>query len=111
MVMLVFDIIILLYGVYAVISAVRMKKTGIPSAILLSREETGKVRNEKEFCRCMVQPTVTLGIMGILYSVVTLLNRYVFKQGLVELFGVVCFLIVCGWYVKELRKAKERYVS
>lgn len=109
-IMLIFDIVILLYGVYAAASAVRMKKTGIPSAILLSKEESGRVRNAKEFCGCMYQPTLIFGVLGCLYGVVALLNQYVFRQSLIEIFGVVCFLIVCGWYVKELRKAKERYV-
>lgn len=110
-IMLLFDIIILVYGVYGIFSAVRMKNTGIPSAILVSRDEINKVKNAKEFCNKMYQPTLVFGAMACIYSLLEVLNQYVIKQALVDIFGVVCFLIVCAWYVKELRKVKEKHVS
>lgn len=109
-IMFLFDIIILVYGIYGVFSAVRMKNTGIPSAILVSKDELPKVKNAKEFCNKMYQPTIIFGGMACLFGGTQILNQYVIKRALVDILGVVCFLIVCAWYVKELRKAKEGHL-
>ena len=45
MIVLIFDMIIFIFGADALYAAVRMKKTGVPSAILIPKEEQGKVKN------------------------------------------------------------------
>lgn len=106
-IMFVFDLIILVLGVFWIISAVHMKNTGIPSPILIAKEELPKIKHPEKFCRLMCRPTVILGVIACLYSGADLFNRFVTKLPFVDLFGVVCFLIVCTWYVKEMRAAKE----
>lgn len=108
--MLIFDILILILGVYGIVSAVHMKNTGIPSAILISKQELPRVRNAKEFCKRMYQPTIVFSSIAVLYGVVDLLNQYVLKLPYVDLLGIVCFLIVCAWFVRELNKVKGDYV-
>lgn len=109
-IMLLFDIIILVYGFYGIFSGVRMKSTGIPSAILVSKDELPKVKNAEEFCNKMYQPTIIFGGMACLFGILQILNQYVIKRALADILGVACFLIVCAWYVKELRKAKEGHL-
>lgn len=105
--MLLFDVLILILGFYGMFSAVRMKNTGIPSAILMSRDELVKIRNAKEFCARMYRPTMIFSAMAFLYGALDILNQYVLKLPYADIIGVVCFLIVCLWFVRELRKVKE----
>lgn len=109
-VVLVFDIIICILGVNAILSALRMKKTGIPSSILIPGEEQFKIRNKEVFCEKMYQPTVLFGVMICLYGVVDVLNSYVIRVAYVDLVCMGCFLIVCAWYLKKLRDVKEMHM-
>lgn len=109
-IMLIFDLIIFGYGLYGVLSAIRMKKTGIPSTILVSKEELPKIKNPQKFCQKMYQPTVVFGCMACVFGGIEVVNQYVIKRAFVDILGVVCFLIVCAWYVKEMRRAKEEHL-
>lgn len=106
-VVLVFDIIILILGADALLSALRMKKTGVPSAILIPRQEQADIRDKKAFCEKMYQPTVLFGVMICLYGVMDILNNYVIRVAYIDFITIACFLIVCAWYLKKLRVAKE----
>lgn len=108
-IMLVYDVIILICGLYGIVSAVQMKKSGIPSAILVSKEEAGNMKQAAKFCDAMYHPTIIFGGMACLYGLAALLNQYVFKQMFVEILGIVCFLFVCVWYLKKLRTAKDHF--
>ena len=110
MIVLLFDIIILILGINAILSAVRMKKTGIPSAILIPKEEQGRVRNAKEFCEKLYQPTILFGIMICLYGAADILNSQVIKLPALDLLSMACFLSVCIWYVRKLREVKGEHV-
>lgn len=109
-VVLVFDIIILIFGMNALLNALRMKKTGIPSAILIPKQEQPKIKNREAFCEKMYQPTILFGIMICLYGIMDILNNYVIRMMYVDLISIVCFLIVCAWYVKKLREVKEAHM-
>lgn len=109
-IVLVFDIIILILGLDALFSAVRVKKTGIPSAILIPREEQDRIRNKEAFCGKMYQPTILFGIIICLYGVADLLNRNVLKLPFVDLLSIACFLIVCVWYLRKLREVKGEHL-
>ena len=110
-IMLLFDAIIFIYGAYAIISGIRMKTTHVPSAILLAKNELYKVKNAKDFCICMSRPTVVFGAAACIYSILDVTNQFWFRIIAVDMVALVCFFIVCGWYVKELRKEKEKYVA
>ncbi len=108
-IMLVYDVLILICGLYGIYSAVQMKKTGIPSAILISKEESGNMKQAEKFCDAMYHPTILFGAVACLYSLAALLNQYFFKQFVIEILGIVCFLLVCAWFLKKMRIAKDNF--
>lgn len=110
MIVLIFDVIIFIFGADALYAAVRMKKTGVPSAILIPKEEQAKVKNPEKFCQKMYQPTIMFGLMICLYAAADFINRRVFQAPAVDLLGMACFFIVCIWYVKKLREVKGAHV-
>ncbi|KAI4447064.1 hypothetical protein C823_001583 [Eubacterium plexicaudatum ASF492] len=109
-IVLIFDLIILMFGAVAIYAAVRMKKTGEPSAILIPKEEQQKVRNAEQFCTKMYQPTILFGLLICLYGAVDIWNRQMLKAPALDLLSIACFLIVCIWYVRKLREVKEEHV-
>ena len=110
MIVLLFDIIILILGIAAIHAAIRMKKTGVPSAILIPKEEQARVRNAESFCEKMYQPTILFGALICLYGGVDILNRHFLKVPLMDILSMACFLIVCIWYVRKLREVKGEHV-
>ena len=110
MIVLMFDIIILILGTYALYAAVHMKKTGIPSAILIPAQEQPRIRNAEGFCQKMYQPTLVFGSVVCLYGIVDLSNQFVLKQPVVDLLSTASFLIAIVWYVKKLRQVKEEHL-
>lgn len=78
-IVLLFDIILFILGIYALACAIRMKKTAIPSAILIPKEEMPKMKNTKDFCQKMYVPTVLFAVVICLYGVIDIFNRYVWK--------------------------------
>lgn len=110
MIVLIFDMIIFIFGADALYAAVRMKKTGVPSAILIPKEEQRKVKNPEMFCQKMYQPTIVFGLMICLYAAADFINRKVFQVPAADLLSMGCFLIVCVWYVKKLREVKGEHV-
>lgn len=109
-IMLLFNLIILIFGFYGIFSAVHMKRTGIPSTLIVSKGEASSVAKKEEFCDHLYVPTVIFGVVSCLYGIVTLFNQYVLQQQLIKILAVVCYLIVCMWYVKELQKIKADYL-
>lgn len=109
-VVLVFDIIILILGVNTLFSALRMKKTGIPSAILIPKEEQARIRNQKAFCEKIFQPTLLFGILICVYGVADLCNSFVVRVPYMDIACIACFLLVCAWYMKKLRDAKDAHM-
>lgn len=109
-VVLVFDVILVFLGFYACAAALRMKKTGIPSAILIPKEEQPYLKNAPQFCRKMYQPTVLFGCMSCVYGLTDLLNRCALKLPFLDLVSLACFLGVCYWYVKKLLAVKAEHL-
>lgn len=109
-IVLVFDIVLLILGLYACAEALRMKKTGIPPEILIPKEERPRLKDAPQFCRRMYLPTVLFGCMSCAYGGFDFMNRWVLKLPFAEYAGVVCFLGGCYWYVKKLLAVKGEYL-
>ena len=66
--MILFDVIILCYGVYLVYSGYQMKNTHQPSNLIINQADLVGARDTKSFCEAMFKPTVVFGMMAILYG-------------------------------------------
>lgn len=109
-IVLVFDIILLIFGLYACAAAMRMKKTGVPSEILIPKEEQRCLKDAPQFCGKMYLPTVLFGCLSCVYGAFDFINRQVLKVPFVEYVGMVCFLGGCYWYVRKLLAVKGEHL-
>ena len=78
-IVLVFDIILLIFGLYACAAAMRMKKTGVPSEILIPKEEQRCLKDAPQFCGKMYLPTVLFGCLSCVYGAFDFINRQALK--------------------------------
>lgn len=109
--MLLFDLIILCYGLYLVYGAYQMKKTHQPSNMIINQADLVGARDTKGFCEAMFKPTVVFGMMAVLYGIVGFVNDRYVDEPMVNFVSIALFLILCFWYLRETKKYKSQYLK
>ena len=109
--MILFDVIILCYGVYLVYSGYQMRNTHQPSNLIINRADLVGARDIKSFCEAMFKPTVIFGMMAILYGIVGFVNDKYLDEPMVNFASIVLFLILCFWYLRETKQNKAKYLK
>lgn len=101
-VMFLFDIVIMLLGIYMIFAALKMRKTGEISPVIITPEEIARCRDKSGFIAFMYWKEAVFG--GIL-TVVGVLG--VVNDKLIEL---LLFLAAFLWFQEELRKARAKFI-
>lgn len=109
--MVLFDLIILFYGLYLVYSAYQMKKTHQPPNMIINPADLVGARDTKGFCEAMFKPTVVFGMMAALYGIVGFVNDRYVDEPMVNFVSIALFLILCFWYLRETKKYKSQYLK
>ena len=109
--MLLFDVIILCYGLYLIYSGYQMKKTHQPSNLIINQADLIGARDTKGFCEAMFKPTVVFGMMAVLYGIVGFINDRYVDEPMVNFASIILFLILCFWFLRETKKYKSQYLN
>ena len=110
-VMLIFDIVMRGIGIYMVAAGLKMKKENVISPILLAEEEIIKCMDTKGFIAYIYWREVMLGAVLVLYSVIVLLDKYIFKiGGVLEYAPLVVLIMVLFWFYGGLQTARTRFL-
>ena len=109
--MLLFDVIILCYGLYLIYSGYQMKKTHQPSNLIINQADLIGARDTKGFCEAMFKPTVVFGMMAVLYGIVGFINDRYVDEPMVNFASIILFLILCFWCLRETKKYKSQYLK
>ena len=106
----IFYVILAVLGIYLICSVGRMKRKEEISSLIIPQEELAKCRNKRGFIEEMTKSMLLFGIITLLYGVFGIVNSLFSAFGWgYELIGISLFLIVYGWFYKELRKGIEKY--
>ena len=106
-VMLVFDAVILLFGIYMVISSLQMKKSGRINAMVIAEEEMKKCKDTAGFIAFIYwREAVFGGIVGLI-GIINELTNFLGKLTLLEL---VIFLGSFLWFQNSLKTAREKFL-
>ena len=109
-VMSLFDIILIVYGIYSVSAAKKMKKEGRPPQWLVSQQDMMCIRNPRQFCECMAPKTMIFGVLCAVYGIYGLVADLYLKSRMAEGIGIIVFLVCIVWFISELNKAKRKYM-
>ena len=96
-------------GIYALYSAVSMKRAGVISASgLLGKECTqNRCKDTKAYIRKAVPALIVFGIVAVIYGIIDLVSCYIYSMVLVDLAGIMVFLLVIigfAVYTTQLKK-------
>lgn len=106
----IFYVILLVLGIYLICSVWNMKKKEEINTLIIPQEELGKCKNKKGFIEEMAKPQLVFGTITLVYGIFGILNSLFAAFGWgYEIIGISLFLIVYGWFSKELRKGIEKY--
>lgn len=109
-VMLIFDIVILIFGLYMIGAALKMKKTGEISSAVITAEEIAKCRKKKEFIDFIYWKEALFGGLIVIVGALGIVNDKVVSLGGFNVIEMLIFLAAFLWFQNELRRARENYL-
>lgn len=109
--MVIFDVLLMIYGVYSIYAAIKMKKTGKPASWLLAADEMTRIRKQQEFCDEIAPKTILFGAASILYGIYGMLMDLVAKSRIAGIVGIIVYIVVAGWFLMVLKKTKNKYIK
>lgn len=106
---LLFEIFLILFGIYLLFSANKMKKTKEPVTLLM-QDELSHCRDKKGFAAEMEGKLRFFGAVVTAYGLIGSINDVYIHNNWIRIMGVGIFLLVCFWFVVKLRKAREKFL-
>lgn len=108
--MLIFDVIILLLGVYLVYITGKMKKDQRVNQILVPELDMMKCSDQGAYVDFLVPRVYIFAAVCIVFGVQGLLNDLAFDMGTIVNAGmIVIFVAAWVWFSVQLRKGKEKF--
>lgn len=106
--LIIFDAIIFIYGVYTIYSAIKMKRTQE-----LSNFFTGgnmePIRDVHGYINYIYGRTIVLGSVATLFGIVGFINDYVAQFPYIMQAMMVLFLTVVVWFTININRAKRQF--
>ena len=103
-----FDVIIFIYGIYTIYSSVNMKRTGQLNSWFTGTANTS-IRDARGYIDDMYGRTIVMGAMAALYGAAAFINDYVTPLTGVMRALVLLFLTVCIWFYFSVNRAKQKF--
>lgn len=107
--MVIFDVVITLFGFYMILSSFQMKKTGVISSTVVSKQEIMNCKNPTEFIAFMFWKEAVFGAVIMVVGALSLIDELVVSLGPVNFAEMIIFLVAFIWFTRELRKAREQF--
>lgn len=107
-VMLVFNVVVALFGAYMIWSALQMKKSGKINSMVLAQEELKKVKDTKGFIEFLYWREMLFGALVLIVGVLGVLNETVMPIGKASILEVIIFLAAFIWFQNSLAKSERK---
>ncbi|MEG0108818.1 MAG: hypothetical protein RR705_08210 [Lachnospiraceae bacterium] len=106
-----FGVLALACGLYCLYAGFSMKKTGeINQTVLLSKDVNPKKCKDKElYMKCVIPKVFVLGATVSAYGIISLIDAYVVRLGLLVIVFLIVVLMVLIWYGITTSKASKKY--
>ena len=107
----VFDVFIMGFGIYMLFSAVKMKQTKEIGTLLLAEEEVKKCKQKENLAEFFYWREAVMGCVFVLFGVIRLLDKFVLKiGGMLDIMLMVALLATALWFFKSLQTARARFL-
>lgn len=107
-----FDVIIAALGIYLIVSAVKMKKTGEIDTLILTPEEIERCRQKDELAEFLYWREMAIGIIFVLFGFIRLLDTFVLKiGGILDVLLMIVLIMAILWFYKSLQTARTEFLS
>lgn len=110
MVMLVFDIVIALFGVYMIVTSLKMKRTGQINEILLAKDELKKCKDTDGFIAFIYWREAVFGVCVLLVGILGILDKTVLSLGKINYVELIVLLVGYVWFQHSLNQARDRFL-
>ncbi len=107
--MIIFDVVITLFGGYLVYSAQKMKQTGEISSMMVAKEQLGKCRDREAFIGRVYKKEAIFGVVTMLVGLLNLLDEVFFSVPYLNIGTMLVFLVAFLWFNREFRDALSEY--
>ena len=108
----VFDVVILMFGVYFFYAGIKMQKTKEIGNLILAEEEVKRCENREALADFFYWREEVLGGVFVLFGTVRLLDKYVLKiGGVLDVALMVILLITVLCFYKSLMTARTKFLS
>jgi hypothetical protein len=109
-IMMIMDAVILLFGLYMLVSALKMKKSGVISELLLTREEIARCKKTADLITFIYWREAAFGVVLAAAGVLGLVNERLVSLGNLKFAGLAVFLAAFLWFRIQLKNARERFL-
>lgn len=109
-VMLLFDIVVLIFGIYMIGAGLKMKKTGEISSAVITAEEIAKCRDKKGFIAFIYWKEAIFGGVVALVGVLGIVNEAIVSLGVLNIIEMIVFFATFIWFQIQLRTARKKYI-
>lgn len=106
--LIIFDAVIFIYGVYTIYSSVKMKQTGELSNFFTGGS-TDLIRDKRGYIDYIYGRTIVLGAVATVFGAVGFINDYITPLQYLMKAMVVLFLTVVIWFSININRAKRRF--
>lgn len=109
-VMIIFNIVIMGFGIYMVAAALKMKNTGEINSAVITEEEIAKCKDKKAFIEFIYWREAVFGVMVVIVGALGLVDDLIVSLGSFNFIEMIVFLLGFIWFQSGLRKAREKFL-
>lgn len=110
-VMLVFNVIIGVFGFYMIISALKMKKSGEINSSVITKEEIASCRDREGFICFMYWREAVFGMVLVLWWILGMVDEFVASLEKFSLVQTLLFLAAFIWFQHGLLEARKKFIE
>lgn len=112
LIMAVFDLVILGFGIYLLFSGTRMRRTKEPGTLIFTEDEIKRCNDKEALAIYFWWREVLMGSVFVIFGMIRLLDKYIFKVGgMLDISLMVILLITAGWFFYSMQTARARFLS
>ena len=93
------------------VSALKMKKTGTPSSLLLEPDEVHRCKDIKGMTIAAAGKMLIFGLVTVVCGNIGTVNAFLLKIQWLGVTELCVFLMICLWFVSGLHRVRDEFMK